>query len=1388
MVGLFHRGNKGSPARPSRSIDTVRPHTPPPPYGPDSEEEPVYATATTTTTTHTVTTTTHTTHFFSLPLWRRRQQTHGPAGSPDAKSVPSEEFGVPRPLGSPHALLRNKELPPTPPTEEDTVNADSSREAVDLASPQRSSTDNISSSRNAVASSSRLPIVASSLSSSDSSQSATALARAALGLGLPPVMGSASTPRPSSDVNSVSFVTRSSPSHPSHAEDKKSVPITRRKTSLRKGAETTSRASHSEVEVTEHRRSRGSSLSALLTTSVLEEKGKGKQKETEVKSLSRKSSFWSRRRNDSRSLAPVNPPSPGAFLQLESLPTLQPLSPFRVDTLGNDSAAAGNGSLQLPQAANLRRRHSERTSSQSDISPPLPDRPHKPSSLIPGPRPRQPKRPSTADAPSSPRAVSSFFPSPASASSSSTGIATSSSQMSDLSPHQSSLRPRSQTNPPLLHRISLNLFGSSPSSAPSPMFPSIPPDSYTRSPSASFSSSRPSLSRQSVEIPKPRYHEEESPEIYLQRLTEAVSKAEVASVLASSSDEFHTKALRAYLARFDFNHDPLDVALRRLLMDVGLPRETQQIDRVMEAFAEWYHHCHPNLFNSEDHPYVLAFSLIMLHTDAFNKSNKRKMTKADYMKNTRLPGVAPEVLDCFYDNIVFAPFIFIEDPLDVNGQRGFMPDGLGSRRISTLNGSPGGHNTSTTTLLGKNSKIDPYYLITRNLLDELRVDIRPYVPVTSPYFYQGTAGAWQEDKLLRAFAMASVVEVPSEHKHLAPTWFGLNVGAGPGASALVSTPTFSAVPYEIVTLKVTKVGLLLRKDDILEGGRKATSRKWKEWSVLLTGSQLLFHRDASWAQSIQTRIDSTDEVVALSHTVMPRPDELYSVRDAVAVFDRSYTKHENTLRLVMPDGRHLLLQAKDSTEMNEWIACINYASAFKTAGVRMRSRGLSGKDIELTGRAAAASHLRELNRPQPSPRVHSYFGRPVDGMPNAQESQHTEGPRSPTGSTVDEPLTPPMENSARLLKATFDQVKVDLASGKEPSLDAVSVRSGHRPRAKSLDSIIQSPISQAAKSFDDTSAPRLSSRSQIIRRKVRDLDSRIAVQQAQLDSDMRFVRNISILTPFQRSTRDRLQVAIQNVAKRIMQVRLDLEKLTCHRDVLAQDLAAEERDWQRTKNIALRAATKTLETERNRNVPLMTLTASRDVEGDVTESPGLLQSTTRLRTPDVDSQRPQSTTASSYHSAMDFGPNSARSVPEDPQIDGSFSLDFSNGTSFSDGHAPTNDSPQLHVVSVHSSANTATPDANPQSAISHERFFTASEAPDEQAEDWNKTRAAKRVSLVRVPSTLKMFSPKHTRDLSQLLSEDSGTTITPDNLYRSRSIPVTCRHSVSDTASLSRFE
>jgi Sec7-like guanine-nucleotide exchange factor len=112
-----------------------------------------------------------------------------------------------------------------------------------------------------------------------------------------------------------------------------------------------------------------------------------------------------------------------------------------------------------------------------------------------------------------------------------------------------------------------------------------------------------------------------------------------------SNDPAHTAALHAYIAAFDFAGDAIDVALRKLLMELFLPRETQQIDRVMEAFAKRYHEQNPQLFVSSDQPYLLAFAMIMLHTDAFNGANKNKMTKAAFIKNTRTdPALPAEVL------------------------------------------------------------------------------------------------------------------------------------------------------------------------------------------------------------------------------------------------------------------------------------------------------------------------------------------------------------------------------------------------------------------------------------------------------------------------------------------------------------------------------------------------------------------------------------------------------------------------------------------------------------------------------------------------------------------------------------------------------------------------
>jgi hypothetical protein len=204
-----------------------------------------------------------------------------------------------------------------------------------------------------------------------------------------------------------------------------------------------------------------------------------------------------------------------------------------------------------------------------------------------------------------------------------------------------------------------------------------------------------------------------------------------------SADSFHAAALRLYLEEYDFVNDPIDIALRKLLLGMHLPRETQQIDRVMEAFAERYNACNPALFSSPDQPYILAFSIIMLHTDAFNKSNKNKMTRADYVKNTKVDGI-PEVLlevspitttrpiltadhalrTCskyIYDNTTSSPFIYAED-LD------------GSGGAPNLGSASSMH---TTSLSKDKQKIDVYKLMALDQLSKLRIDMSLIVPTKS---------------------------------------------------------------------------------------------------------------------------------------------------------------------------------------------------------------------------------------------------------------------------------------------------------------------------------------------------------------------------------------------------------------------------------------------------------------------------------------------------------------------------------------------------------------------------------------------------------------------------------------------------------------------------------
>ncbi|KAF9229474.1 hypothetical protein BS17DRAFT_723271 [Gyrodon lividus] len=1129
---------------------------------------------------------------------------------------------------------------------------------------------------------------------------------------------------PASRINSIAFAS------PPAARPENLLRASRSTHSLRSGE-------HNRVPTRnlEGHRSRGVSLTPVPTTTKREAT---LPEDSSSTPLVRKSSFWSRKPSSQHLAVPVDSPS---------LPSVQPTSPFRVDFRSTSPDSPGrqrtNGSVPR-----ISRRHSERASHHSSAAhsnvPALPHSPitpvrsnKRPSTAGPHSLSSQssslspPRRPTTADSATRSRSRSrSFFPlSPQPGASLIDNVSNPGNPTHrSLNSSSSNTRPRSSTNPPLLHRLSVNLFASSPPSASKNLGNSVASSPISRSP-------RPTLSQIPPDILKPQAGEH--PEIFVKRLTSIVSKVDIAGVLASSGDTIYADSLELFINRFGFNGDPLDVALRRLLMDVGLPRETQQIDRVIEAFATRYLSCNPDLFASTDHPYILAFSLIMLHTDAFNKSNRRKMTKADYMKNTTLPGMIPEVLDCFYDNIVFAPFVFIEDPLEPNSNI----EGNLSRPL-TSSGLPSPMVQSRNMLLTR-SKIDPYYLITNRLLDQLRVNVEGQIPLENPFRWDGTGATWDYDEILLAFTKGHVIELTSADARLPTAFFGLSVGGIPNPS-INGVGGMPPAPSEIWSLKFIKIAVLNRKDDLLEGGKKPLNRKWWPFSVALTGSHLLLFRDLSWTSTIISWTDPPKKAPLQSTSF--RPDDVIPLKDALAVFDRSYTKHLNTFRLITHDRRHILFQTTDEKEMNEWISRINYASAFKTAGIRMRPLGMSGRDVELTGVAAATSHLHDLRLMIPDQqRILSWDHRNLPEFvdkPPGDIGSHEALSKELTNGTqtleMEAPSAPEVEGASQF-KETFDTVKAELAATRPNAGDLSAAPDDHRTRTDK-----SSPAKAEPGRF--TSRPRM------IHPRVEDLEARICIANSQINSSMHFARNLAVLAPFQKSTRDRLQDAVQNMSKQIQAMRLDVTKLICHRNVLLNDLAAEERCFKRTTTLALQTANETLQNRRSEKNSL-SMPSAQNIHSN--ESPQ--EHTTRTVSHSFDSS-----VCDSFRSALDFGPDwpsSGEAFAASTFLEPSCITDspVTEACDSSMGCYPFPDeTSHLSLSTINQSL---------QDTSLPEKFCRVHDSPEEQAEEWDKTRAAKRVSLVRLPSSLRLSTlagktsrhPQGNRILSEEPSSTSGS-------------------------------
>ncbi|GAB7340122.1 hypothetical protein MBLNU457_6606t1 [Dothideomycetes sp. NU457] len=435
------------------------------------------------------------------------------------------------------------------------------------------------------------------------------------------------------------------------------------------------------------------------------------------------------------------------------------------------------------------------------------------------------------------------------------------------------------------------------------------------------------ISRESFALPDRQ--EGETAAKYLERLQAAMSMTVIAGTLSKSGDPFYQTVLRSYTRRFAFFGEPIDMSLRKFLLEAELPKETQQVDRVIQAFADRYHECNPGIFLSADQAYIVAFSLMMLHTDAFNKNNKHKMQRSEYIRNLRGQDVSEEVLGCLYDNICYTPFIHFDEEFDLEA------DKLSAHKSkkAKLKGAMG------ESVKKPSGPVDPYSLIIDSKLDHLRPSIKDTITVEDPYTYK--TAELESAKIQRTFKNTGILQIISARSR--PAAFE--------SQATVENPA-EAKPG-VVDIQVTKVGILWRK-----GTKKQKARSpWREWGVILTGAQLYFFKNVSWVKTLMHQHNTHQR-----HAVPPspvvfkpaledfRPDALLKIDEAVALLDSSYTKHKHAFALVRQGGEEEIFLADNEDEQNDWLTLINYAATFTSAGIRIRGFiGVTDGDFQSPG-------------------------------------------------------------------------------------------------------------------------------------------------------------------------------------------------------------------------------------------------------------------------------------------------------------------------------------------------------------------------------------------------------------------------------------------------------
>lgn len=110
-------------------------------------------------------------------------------------------------------------------------------------------------------------------------------------------------------------------------------------------------------------------------------------------------------------------------------------------------------------------------------------------------------------------------------------------------------------------------------------------------------------------------------------------------------EPLRTAARVYYFQNFDFGDDRVDMGLRRLCDKLFLRAETQQVDRILEAFSQRFWECNPTpAYGSADNVHAVTFSLLLLNTDLHVADISDRMTRAQFVRNT-MSAIADNIND-----------------------------------------------------------------------------------------------------------------------------------------------------------------------------------------------------------------------------------------------------------------------------------------------------------------------------------------------------------------------------------------------------------------------------------------------------------------------------------------------------------------------------------------------------------------------------------------------------------------------------------------------------------------------------------------------------------------------------------------------------------------------